>query len=127
MKKLITILAIMIVLVGAVFAASGDKIVLSSTVAKVSPNFKIYLDSNVGTPTGTEVSITEDISEEDVTRTFTLKQSGDIRVKDNQELTYSKFKGTATLTVKIGKFKGTVNNVAKEQSSDYSITSATKG
>lgn len=42
MKKLIAILAIMIVLVGAVFSANNDELVVKATVEKIAPVFKIY-------------------------------------------------------------------------------------
>lgn len=54
MKKLITILTIMIVLVGAVFAVdgvTGANLIITSTIAQVTPQFKLFgsIDSNYGT------------------------------------------------------------------------------
>ncbi len=42
MKKVITILAIMMVLVGSVFAATNDKLYVTSTVEEVEPSFKMF-------------------------------------------------------------------------------------
>ena len=126
MKKLIAILAVMIVLAGVVFAATNDKLVLSSTVSKVRPNFKIYLGDQAGVVAGTTVAIEEDISEDDVTRSFLIKQADSIVVGDANNTTknYAKFKGTATLTVEIGPFK---NTTLEAESSVYEITAITKG
>ena len=120
MKKLIAILAVMMVLAGAVFANTGDKISLQSTVSKVTPNFKIYLGSEAGTKT---IAITEDISEENVERTFTVKQIGSLD-KNEGVKEYSKYKGAFTLTVAIDAFRNTTLNAA---STTYAITTATGG
>ena len=42
MKKLSTILAIMMVIVGSVFATTGDTLYVTATVAKVQPAFTMY-------------------------------------------------------------------------------------
>lgn len=124
MKKLIAILAVMIVLVGAVFAATNDKLTLSSSVAKVTPNFQIVSGAKVGNATGTgdaAIDTLLDISEADIAWNFTLRQKGNVRVTDNQTLDYSKFRGIATLTVTINPFSGTVNSATATQSTAYEI------
>ena len=120
MKKLIAILAVMIVLVGAVFAATTDnKLVLKSTVGKVAPIFTINLGSDAGTAAGNEVAISEDISEEDVVKVFTILQTG------TSPKLYAKYKGSVTLTVQIGPFKANFvdgeNTTTVEQSTTYAI------
>lgn len=104
MKKLIAILAVMIVLAGVVFAATGDVIQLESTVSKVTPNFKIYsLGAAVG-PTTTAIDTGRDISEQDIEWYFTIKQGGSTPVVGSGTREYSKFKGSMKIIVSIGAF-----------------------
>ena len=129
MKKLIAILAVMIVLAGAVFATTGDTIRLQSTVSKVTPNFKIIVASTDGAqnPVATyETGL--DISEQDITLTFTLRQEGSIQVVNSQNVVkdYSKFKGTATLTVTFKPFKATIDSQVYSPTTGPAITGTTK-
>ena len=67
MKKLIAILTIAIVLVGAVFATTNDTITLTTTVGRVKPGFTIISGSVVA---GGTVETNKDISEDDITASF---------------------------------------------------------
>ena len=96
MKKLIAILTIAIVLVGAVFAADNDKVTLESTVGRIKPGFVIFSGE---TAVNTSVDTQKDLSEESITWEFQLKQSGNEKSK-----TYSRYKGAITLTVTINPF-----------------------
>lgn len=104
MKKLIAILAVMIVLVGAVFAASGDKLKLKSIVGEVLPVYQIK-DSTpvVGTRNGAEVTTGMDISVQDISWNFTITQVGE---EDSQHTSvqFAKTTKTATLTITLGSF-----------------------
>lgn len=121
MKKLIAILAVMIVIAGAVFALTNDTIRLESKVEKVVPNFKISVPTKDGAQTPATYATGKDISEENIELTFTLRQEGSVSAKDNSTKDYSKFKGTATLTVTINPFSATVNNATATQSTAYEI------
>ena len=125
MKKLITLLVVMVAFAGVVFAADGtSKIVLSSSVAQVSPNFTLYLGSDAGTTAGYTVSIDEDISESDVEKTFYIQQTG------TTAKPYAKYNGSVTLVVTIGPFTHTFTsgkNVGTFSTATYEIKSADKG
>ena len=102
MKKLIAILTIAIVLVGAVFATTNDKITLTTTVGRIKPGFTIFSGS---TAAGGTIAVNEDLSEADIVATFGLKQSGNESGK-----AYSRYKGNITLTVTIDKFSTTIGS-----------------
>ena len=109
MRKLIAILAIMIVLVGAVFATTNDKVTLQSTVGRIKPGFVIFSGEHaVNTTVDTEM----DLSETDIPWSFELKQSG-----NEQSKTYSRYKGNITLTVTINPFTSNLGS----QSTAYEI------
>lgn len=108
MKKLIAILAVMIVLVGAVFAADGDKLTLKSTVGVVDPVFEIRSTSaagTLGTQAGAEVATSKDLSVENIEWTFYIMQFGEKDSK-NATVTFAKAKKTASLTITLGHFTG---------------------
>ena len=127
MKKLIAILTIAIVLVCAVFATEPDgksKLVLSSKVAKVAPNFTLYLGDEAGTAAGVTVEIDEDISEDVVNKTFYIKQTG------TAAKPYAKYSGTVTLTVTIEGFTHTFasgENAGTYTTTEFEIKTAAKG
>ena len=99
MKKVIAILTVLIVLIGAVFAATNDTLTITANVAKVAPNFILK-----GTLTGDGESATGntqtngtatlasvlDISQDDISVAVTVAQYNN---------TKSKYKGTITLTI----------------------------
>ena len=118
MKKLIAILAVMIVLAGVVFATTNDKITLQTSVAEIKPAFKIYSGNVIGAAAPDAVDTQLDLSEEDIDWTFTLKQEGQANSK-----TYSRYEGVITLTVTINPF----SSALATQSTAYTITGATKG
>ena len=127
MKKLIATLVIAIVLVGAVFATTNNKITLTTTVGRIKPNFTIVCAA-LGAEAGDTVDTTKDLSEEDITASFELLQSGNEQTKD-----YSRYKGAITLTVTIHPFTATIGtgNDAHEaaQGTAYAIqtTGTAKG
>ena len=97
MKKLIAILAVMMVIVGSVFAATGDSLTLNATVATVYPIFSIYggktaaATSTAGTQSGAAITFTsteKNLAENDITVYIRLHQ-------DNK----AKYKGAASLTI----------------------------
>ena len=119
MKKLIAILAIAIVLVGAVFAADNDKLTITSKVAPHAPGFRLYGGETssaaadilavaspadaVGTqgeegyvPATGWIASTKDISLEDITVYCRLNQYSP---NGDYSSTKSKFKGVATIRV----------------------------
>lgn len=130
MKKLIAILTIAIVLVGAVFAASGDNLTINAKVAPHAPGFRLYGGETssaaadvlavetpaaaVGTqgeegyvPAAGWIASTKDISLQDITVYCRVKQyspNGDYTA------TKSKFKGVATIKVTATALKATVGN-----------------
>ena len=113
MKKAITILAILIVLVSAVFAEapagiSNQRLTIKSVVDRRDPSFRLVSGdvssvnvdaaSPAGTHNGELVESGKDISAEDVTVTFGIKQTTD--AKNNYTYTFnvtaSTFKGLET-------------------------------
>ena len=117
MKKVIAILVAMIVLVGAVFAADGDNILLKSKVAPIAPEFKIYSkDATVGPIVAADaIATNKDISEDEIDWYFTIRQGGSLK-GGTTEVDYSRFQGTIKLTVTVKPFEntdlGAVQNVA---------------
>ena len=110
MKKLIAILAVMIVLAGVVFAASGDKLKLQSVVGEVLPVYEIHANNSAaadvkGTNAGATVTTAKDISTENIEWAFVIKQIGEVDGQDNA-VTFAKTKKTATLTITLGSFTG---------------------
>ena len=133
MKKLIAVLAIAIVLVGAVFAEeTSGKLVLSSTVGQVKPEFKITTSdksgeqgasvSKTGTTGGVTVLTGKDITEEPIEWTFEVLQKGEADSKE-----YSRYKGSVTLTIALSKFTGTVNGATATQAEDPYVKSVVAG
>ena len=117
MKKLIAILVIAIVMVGAVFAASGDTLTLTSTVAPHEPGFKIFgsetaiSGENAGTEgiaAGASVGSTVDISLNPITIYCRVKQYSP---NGNYDQTKCKFKGVATIYVTATALKARVDSV----------------
>ena len=109
MKKLIAILAVMIVLAGVVFAASGDVIKLESTVSKVTPNFKIYSLGSAEGPITTAIDTSKDISEQDIEWYFTIKQGGSVPKVGTGTRDYSKYKGSMKIIVGISAFSAEID------------------
>lgn len=112
MKKLIAILTIMIVLVGAVFAADGDQLVVTAKVDKHIPSFKIFGGTSAsalnveGTATGATIATNTDISLTDITVYFKLTQNS---ITDTYTTAKAKYKGVATLTVDAEPLSATVS------------------
>ena len=112
MKKVITMLTTMIVLVGAVFATTGDQLTITTTIGRIKPGFTIVSGSYAA---GDIIDSGKDLSEDDITASFELKQSGNEDSKD-----YSRYKGAITLTVTINPFSTTFGT-------GTSATTATQG
>lgn len=127
MKKLIAILTIAIVLVGAVFATTGDKVTLQTSVAEIKPEFKIESTTQgAAIANSTAIDTQLDLSEEDIVWSFRLYQEGSLD-KNNHVKTYSRYEGAITLSVEITAFSGTVGGATVTQATTYAITTATKG
>ena len=118
MKKLIAILLVLAIVVGAVFATSGDKIVLSAAVAKIDPAFVIRSateDGTEGTAAGVVIGTNKDIAYEDITWTFYVAQKGEVDKNSNPK-THSKYNGNIDQTLTLGSFTGTTNSVEANDS-----------
>lgn len=109
MKKLIAILTIMIILVGAVFADSGDKLLVTSKVSEHIPGFKIFGGERAettdtaaygteGTNTGVNVASTKDIALDDIMVDCKISQYSNTTSPEYTGAK-AKYKGTATLTI----------------------------
>ena len=110
MKKVIAILAVMIVLAGVVFAATGDKLKLQSIVGEVLPVYEIHANNAsaadvAGTQAGAVVATLKDISTENIEWDFVIKQVGEVDGKGT-DVEFAKTKKTATLTITLGHFVG---------------------
>lgn len=114
MKKLITILAIMMVLVGFAFAANDDELKVTAKVAEQVPGFKIFggLAANTitteGTQEGATIATNKDIALDSITVYFKLTQYS---ITNTYNKPKAKYKGTATLTVTATPLSATVNEV----------------
>ena len=109
MKKLIAILTIMIILVGAVFAGSGDKLLVTSKVSEHIPGFKIFGGERAttdgtaaygteGTNAGVKVASTKDIALDDIMVDCKISQFSNTTTPEYTGAK-AKYKGTATLTI----------------------------
>lgn len=116
MKKLIAILIAMIALVGAVFAANNDTLVLNATVATVYPVFSIFggktsaETSTEGTQSGAAITFTaqeKNLAVNDITVYFRLYQNNK-----------AKYKGTATLTITATPLTNTDNTIQGTKSTE---------
>ena len=99
----------MIVLVGAVFATSGDKLILTSTVVKIDPAFVIRdstENGTEGTDTGVLVATGMDLAYQNIVWTFYVAQKGEVD-RNGTTLTHSKYNGNIDLTLTLGSFTGT--------------------
>ena len=116
MKKLFTILAIMIVLVGAVFADNGDKLNLVSDVAKILPVIKIKATNSsstevVGAATAADVATGKDIAEENIVWTFTIYQDNTANSK-----TYARYNKPVEISLTLGSFTGETTKIEANDS-----------
>lgn len=105
MKKFIAILTIAIVLVGAVFAASGDTLTLTSTVSEHKPGFKIFggevssaAAATEGTSAGASIASSIDITADPITVYCRIKQYS-VDTANSYSQTKCKFRGVATIDV----------------------------
>lgn len=111
MKKVITILATMIVLVGAIFAAN-DTLTITANVPKVAPVFIMKgqltgageTDNSQKTADATLAS-DFDISQTDIPVTITIAQNN---TTNNNK---AKYQGTATVTITPTELKKTISSV----------------
>ena len=123
MKKVFAILLVLALVAGSLFATTGDKLVLSSDVGIIKPEFKIIYagdTSKVGTTDGVTVTINKDISLETIEATFNIVQKGEANSK-----TYCKYNGSVELTIALSPFKATVGDVTATQSTSYTVTGVT--
>ena len=111
MKKHIVIIAIMTVLIGAVFAAN-DTLTITANVTKVPPVFVLKgqltgtgeTDNSQKTADATLASVL-DISQNDIPVTITIAQNN---TNNNNK---SKYQGTATITITPTELKKEINEV----------------
>ena len=83
MKKLITILAAMIVLVGAVFATTGDSLTINATVPVTKPEFTMVggLTNSYGTTATNSITSPKNIAEEAIDVYVKITQTAKSRYK----------------------------------------------
>lgn len=125
MKKIITILAVLMVVAAAAFATAGDQLKLTASVDKIPPQFQIKdgTKSKVGEQTITASSTVEtgmDIAEQDIPWTFVINQVGE-KDKNDHTKDYAKYNTSVTLTLTLTKFTDGTNTEA----TDPSITGVT--
>ena len=114
MKKLIAILTIMIVLVGAVFAANNDELKVTAKVDEHIPGFKIFGGTSSGSitvegaQTPNVIATSLDISMVDITVYFKLTQYSNTTTPSYNG-NKAKFKGTANLTVTADPLSATID------------------
>lgn len=117
MKKLIVILSIMLIVVGAVFAEdpqpTSQRLTLQSDVAEKKPAFKFQgsedtkyetngavVTTDHGSFDGNLITTTKSIADADITLNFRILQTGSAGVSDSK--TYARYKGVVTFTVEVG-------------------------
>ena len=130
MKKLIAVLMVMAIVAGTVFAVSGDKLVLNSTVGEIKPEFKIKdTITNVdGTAAGADVTTDKDISIENIVWTFAVRQEGEYKLGENNaviDYEYSKYDKPVNVTVTLYPFKATIGSVTYVEATMPTISNAT--
>ncbi len=120
MKKLITILVIMMVLVGSVFATSGDNLIITSTVAAVPPQYVMRGSLSAYPTAAATATSTTDLADSDgltLAGGSIAKGNIDVYVKvyQSNDATYLK---TAGVSVKV-----TATDLAKDgTSATYKVT-----
>ena len=132
MKKVIVILAVMIAFVGAVFATSGDQLLIKCTINSVPPIFAMY-GSTSAYPTVSNNTYTGSLATNPVAATSTLT-GGDIAVTEGGISVYvtvfqtnaTTFKKEAGVEVKVkasdlALVTGQSNN-QNTYSADYKVT-----
>ena len=138
MKKILTILVVLTLVVGAAFADTNDQLKLESKVAKVVPTLQIKdggegvasgvakVSTNVGDSSGSKtISTTRDISEQAIVWKFEIWQNGGKDVNNNNATVadYAKYYQPITISLTLEKFKCGSN----EEKDAPSITTVTPG
>ena len=132
MKKVITILAILVVLVGTVFAQDAQTLTLSTKVAEIIPVFGIEYDANStseGTVDGTTVTLDDSIADGPITVSFIVSQNGGSGKTDGAAVSgYSRYGAKTsgsdvTITVTCAQFVGT-GDAAGEKSVAPNLSAA---
>ena len=125
MKKVIAILTIAIVLVGALVAATGDQLTLTCTVAEHKPAFQIFggetssaAAATQGTSAGASVGTTKDISLTDIVIYCRIKQYS---VTNGYNETKCKFKGVANITITASDLIAEVDGTNYSQSASAAV------
>ena len=108
MKKVLSVLVILTIIVGSVFAAENDKLILDSTVDPVTPLIGLKTEDSagaekVGTESGVHVSTGKSIATTDIEWTFTVYQAGGVN-SDDDAVDYARYKGTVTISLTPDKF-----------------------
>ena len=133
MKKALAVLVIFSLIIGSVFAASYDKLILDSTVKPASPiiGIKTVNSSNAsvtGSESGTHVATGKSIANEDITCDVTVYQAGGVNPDDSDEtVDYARYKGIVTISLTPFQFYR-FNGTTKEEeyvSGAASVESAT--
>ena len=137
MKKVLTILVILTIIVGAAFASTEEKIVLTSDSAKYEPVLLLQSIGGSGSESGskagdktgndafsssagTEIATGLDIAAEDITWNVEIYQDGG--KKGTAEKDYAKMKGTVTLDVTASAFTMTADNVTYTEKDAPTVT-----
>lgn len=127
MKKVITILAVLMVVAAAAFATDGDKLILKTSVEKILPQFQIStVDSaeavKVGSADGVDVTTGKDIAEQPITWTFDVEQKGE-KDKNNHDKTYAKYNTSVELTLTLSKFTATISGATYTEAGTPTVDS----
>lgn len=80
MKKAFLIFFVLIIAAGSCFAADGDKLILTTTIAKEKPEFTMEGSTVLGTQTGAQVNVGSPV-DGNVEVAMVVKQSNDARYK----------------------------------------------
>ena len=129
MKKILTILVVLTLVVGAAFAASGDKLDLKSAVAEKAPVLclkELGADgaktsgNKVGAQTAVEVDTGKDIAEGNITWYFEVYQN-------NASPEHARYHHTVDVTLTLGSFTCVTSGVTATASDNPTISAVTEG
>lgn len=87
MKKAFLIFFVLVAAIGACFATSGDKLTLTTSVAKENPEFQIIGKYNSEVKPGPHTFTVNSPAENDIVLTVAIKQSNDARFIGAKKLT----------------------------------------
>lgn len=103
MKKAFLIFFVLVAAIGACFAATGDKLILTTTISSVTPSFEMS-----GTTAGEEGSSTATATQDGKELTILSPAHNEVSVDMTvKQPTLARYKGVCTLTIKAGEIENT--------------------